>query len=289
MVVTLGKVSCAQLFVGFLPAHRLCLHGQSLKPLWRKGAHILISTCYTGAMETNQTNKPKQVRWVCPLCNTGALAPSKPRMNDVRRYCLTCSKKEGVLIQRIAPSLERKRATSKEATKKKQANKRASISKKNAPAKAQQRIDAQRMKMIEKEAQVIWKLMTPYHNGKPLPTINIVRAQNRGRQRGHAAYWRNSIQVNVDKDQSVSRSNRVWRVLAHELAHCAVPPKHTGGVNRDTHNREFYYCLRDAWQQRWKCNISFFEVSKWGYSVDYIIEKQAAHLIDWVLPTLDKE
>ena len=235
-------------------------------------------------METN--HKPKQIKWVCPLCNKGVLASSKPRMNDVRRYCLPCSKKEGVLINRTAPSLERKRATRTTATKNKQARKRATISKNNAPAKEQQRIDAQRVKIIEKEAARIWKLMTPYHNGKPLPTINIVRAQNRGRQYGHAAYLRNTIQVNVDKDQSAYRSKRVWEVLAHELAHCAVPPKHTGGVNRDTHSKEFYYCLRDAWQKRWKCSISFFEVSKWGYSVDYIIEKQASHLIDFTLPTI---
>lgn len=240
-------------------------------------------------METNQTKKPKQVKWVCPLCNKGALAPSKPRMKDVRRYCLPCSKKEGVLIERTAPSLERKRAAKTQTTKKKQASKRATVAKKKAPIKAQERIDAQRVKMINKEAERIWRLMTPYHNGKPLPKINIVRAQNRGRQHGFAEYYRNSIQVNVDKDQSKSRSKRVWEVLAHELAHCAVPPKRTGGVNRDTHSKEFYQCLRHVWEKRWKCSISFFEVSTWGYSVDYIIEKQAQHLIDWVLPTLDQQ
>jgi len=234
-----------------------------------------------------ETNKPKQVKWVCPLCNKGALAPSKPRMKDVRRYCLPCSKKEGVLIERTAPSLERKRAAKTQTTKKKQASKRATVAKKKAPIKAQERIDAQRVKMINKEAERIWRLMTPYHNGKPLPKINIVRAQNRGRQHGFAL--QNSIQVNVDRDQTIQRSKRVWEVLAHELAHCAVPPKATANSKRDdVHSKEFYQCLREVWQKRWNCTISFHEVSTWGYSVDYIIQRQAENKIDWVLPTIEK-
>jgi predicted SprT family Zn-dependent metalloprotease len=139
--------------------------------------------------------------------------------------------------------------------------------------------------MITKEALTIWKLMQPYHKGKRLPSINIVRGQNRGRQYGHAATQRNSIQVNVDLDQDILRSVRVWSVLAHELAHCAVPPKQRAGRGRDTHSKEFYHCLRFVWQKRWKCSISFFEVSTWGYSVDHIIEDQASRHIDWLLPT----
>jgi len=225
-------------------------------------------------------------RWKCPNCNTGVIAPTKPRKNDVRRYCLPCSSKAGVLVERIAPALEKKREAKKETTKKKTAAKRATISKNNAPVKEQARIDALRVKMINKEAERIWRLMKPYHNGRPLPMITIVRAQNRGRQYGHA--YSNSIQVNVDCDQTISRSKRVWEVLAHELAHCAVPPKHTGNSKRDVHSKEFYQCLREVWQQRWKCRISFHEVSTWGYSVDYIIQRQAEHLIDWVLPTIEK-
>lgn len=228
-------------------------------------------------------------RWKCPNCNSGLLAPTKPRMNDVRRYCLPCSAKTGKLVQRISPALEKKKAEKKVAATKRTASKRETVAKKNAPLKEQQRIDAQRVKMIQKEAERIWKLMIPFHKGKPLPKINIVRGQNRGAQYGHAEYLRNTIQVNVDRDQSVYRSRRVWEVLAHELAHCAVPPKLTNGTSRDVHSKEFYQCLREVWQKRWKCSISFFEVSTWGYSVDYIIGKQASHLIDWVLPTRERK
>ena len=131
--------------------------------------------------------------------------------------------------------------------------------------------------------------MLPFHKGKPLPSIDLVRAQKRGKQYGHASARFNHIQVNVDRDQGINRSKRVWEVLAHELAHCAVPPKDKDNGGRDVHSREFYHCLRDVWQQRWTCQISFAEVSTWGYSVDYIIQRQAEQHIHWVLPTLQKK
>lgn len=227
-----------------------------------------------------------QVRWKCGVCDSGLLAPTKPRKNDVRRYCLPCSSKTGKLVERVAPTLEKQRTAKKEAVKKKAVAKRASVAKRTAPAKAQQRIDAQRSKLIHAEAEKIWKLMQPYHNGKPLPKIVIARGRNHGKQVGHASYWKNEIQVNVDRSQCDSRSKRVWTVLAHELCHVAVPPITRNG-RRDSHSREFYHCLRDVWQRRWKCEISFASVSTWGYSVDHIIEHQAEHLIDWVLPTIE--
>jgi len=226
----------------------------------------------------------KQVRWKCAICDNGLLAPSKPRKNDVRRYCLPCSSESGKLVERVAPTLDKQRTAKKAAVKKKTVAKRASVAKRTAPAKAQQRIDAQRSKMIHAEAEKIWKLMQPYHKGKPLPRIKIARGRNHGSQYGHAGH--NYIQVNVDRSQCVSRSKRVWEVLAHELCHIAVPPIYRNG-SMDVHSREFYRCLQDAWQKRWKCEISFAKVSTWGYSVDYIIERQASHLIDWVLPTIE--
>ena len=229
----------------------------------------------------------KQVRWKCADCNHGLLAPMKPRKNDVRRYCLPCSAKSGKLVERVAPSLEKQRIVKKDAVRKKNVAKRATVAKRTAPVKEQQRIDAQRSKMIHNEAQKIWKLMQPYHNGKPLPRIVIARGKNWGSQYGHAQRYSNEIQVNVDRDQTPDRSKRVWEVLAHELCHKAVPPIRRNDA-WDVHSREFYHCLRDAWQKRWKCEVSFATVSTWGYSVDYIIQRQARHLIDWGLPTLER-
>lgn len=52
----------------------------------------------------------KQKRWKCPQCGAGVLAPSRPRRNDVRRYCLPCSAQQGVLVERTCPALESQRS-----------------------------------------------------------------------------------------------------------------------------------------------------------------------------------
>ena len=226
-----------------------------------------------------------QVRWKCEICDNGLLAPTKPRMNDVRRYCLPCSAETGKLVERISPALKKKRTKKKVARKKKSVAKRAAVAKKTAPIKAQQKLLRERRAIIDKEAEKIWKLMQPYHKGKPLPRIKIARGKNWGSQGGHAVRFGNEIQINVDRTQNRLRSVRVWEVLAHELCHIAVPPIHRNG-SWDVHSREFYHCLKHTWQKRWKCEISFAEVSTWGYSVDYIIQRQAAHLIDFELPTI---
>lgn len=227
----------------------------------------------------------KQVRWKCPNCDDGLLAPSRPRRNDVRRYCLPCSTKSGRLVDRLAPSLDKQREKRTAIVQQQNKEKRVRVAKKLQPKKEQQRIDEMRAKMIHKEAERIWELMKPYHKGRQLPQITIAKGQNRGRQYGHADSYSKYIQVNVDREQSVRRSKRVWQVLAHELCHCAVPPIIRNGA-RDVHSREFYHCLRDIWQRRWACEISFAKVSTWGYSVDYIIHGQADDNIKWVLPTV---
>lgn len=51
-------------------------------------------------------------RWICPTCGQGVHAPDRPRRDDVRRYCLTCSAKSGRLVERSCPALDRQRATS---------------------------------------------------------------------------------------------------------------------------------------------------------------------------------
>jgi hypothetical protein len=224
----------------------------------------------------------KQARWKCPQCGAGILAPTKPRKDDVRRYCLPCSAKGGRLVERVAPALEAMREKRAAFISEKARQKRQVARRRAEPKKAQERCDAIRRRIIEKEAQRIWKLMADWHKGKPLPRIHIVRARNWGAQRGYAVS--SSIQVNVDPDQSKMRSRRVWSVLAHELAHCACPPINTGGKKRDTHHRMFYYCLRHVWNKRWNLDISFAEVRTWGYSVDYIIQDQGYHAVDWELP-----
>lgn len=53
----------------------------------------------------------KMMRSICPndTSHEGKLAPSRPRKDDIRRYCLVCSEKTGRLVERVAPRLEAKR------------------------------------------------------------------------------------------------------------------------------------------------------------------------------------
>lgn len=54
-------------------------------------------------------------RWTCPNGKHPAvLAPTKPRRDDVRRYCLPCSEAKGRLVQRVAPTLEARRECAEE-------------------------------------------------------------------------------------------------------------------------------------------------------------------------------
>jgi len=69
--------------------------------------------------------KPKQYRWVCPQCGAGKLAPSRPRKDDVRRYCLPCSERTGRLVERLSPALERQRREKEERRRSRDKRKRA--------------------------------------------------------------------------------------------------------------------------------------------------------------------
>lgn len=51
----------------------------------------------------------RRARWTCPTCANTVLAPTRPRVDDTRRYCLTCSEKKGRLVRRTAPALEKAR------------------------------------------------------------------------------------------------------------------------------------------------------------------------------------
>jgi hypothetical protein len=53
---------------------------------------------------------PKRTRWECPNgLHPSALGPSRPKKNATIRYCWPCSEEAGVLVERVAPALERQR------------------------------------------------------------------------------------------------------------------------------------------------------------------------------------
>jgi len=245
----------------------------------------------------------KQIRWKCEQCGNGLLAPSRPRKNDVRRYCLPCSAKRGTLVERIAPALQKK-------------SERKQIQRKQLVAKRRERVALSPKTYennyrkyltkysngwhIQSEAEKIWKLFEPYHNGKPMPTIKIwfnkmefdyTEAKQSGDSNdvkvwkytrgnlGHAEYWSNEIMLKTHCD---------WETLAHELCHIAVGGRYKGD-RRTSHDEVFYKALKDVCERRWKKRISFHEVTKYGYAVDYIIGKQIEPEVSaWIKQQADK-
>jgi len=114
------------------------------------------------------TNK-RQARWTCLTCGEGGLAPTKPRRDDVRRYCLSCSAKTGRLVEKVAPSLEKKREAQTARTQERSKKKRQKEASRRVRITAHERLVQKREKLVRAEAERLWKLLTPYHKGKPIP------------------------------------------------------------------------------------------------------------------------
>lgn len=209
----------------------------------------------------------KQVRWKCPSCNHGILNSSRPRMNDVKRYCLPCSAKSGVLVQRTAPALEKKR----DASKAKQSAKQSAKRKKVTAIKKQKKVSAKELRWngdmnYDAEAKKLWKILEPVHNGAKLP---IIQVKDPKRLNG-AMGWSGGYFIVVKKGYGLVTD---WQTLAHELVHSAISYSSKRYGTRH-HDREFYNRLKEVTERRWKTNISFASVTKYGYNVDWLITQQ---------------
>jgi len=194
------------------------------------------------------------VRWVCPSCGGGVNGPQRPRMDDVRRYCLRCSAKTGRLVQRTAPSLERRReeAAARSAT------------------KARRKADAERARWlvtlkdangVERDLDVKTELRTAltamgYFNGwayghKPtISDINIkIRRGDKGHHTGRAILGGFDVWFTFGK---ASYEEGLW-LIYHEAAHMADGPldRDKRGRRVGVHGTAFNRLLADALQKRW--------------------------------------
>jgi hypothetical protein len=216
-----------------------------------------------------------QVRWKCESCNNGLLAPTKPRMNDVRRYCLPCSASTGKLVERVAPSLEKQRVAKQAATRKKNVAKRATVAKRNAPIKIRQKREAERQRIFEKEADRIWALFFPNGTTRKRPPIKLVYSKNRDCS-GLWDGWRVLVRIPRWSDGGAW----AWEVLAHELCHAAQTITHET-LWEGSHGRTFYTTLKPVIEKRWNVRMDwsfingYTDTSKsWGYKVDWEMTRQ---------------
>lgn len=172
-------------------------------------------------------SKPRMHRWVCPTCGGGALAPSRPRKDDVRRFCLTCSAKSGRLVERRCPSLEGKRAAKAEA-------------RKTAAERAREREQArltQRHTAAGIDVRDEWKRLCSLPYVKPLlptgraPQVTVAWSKVKDTTTGHARY--SGVRVHFGFYPGVTPAE-VKALLAHELAHVIAPTHGHGEAFRRT-------------------------------------------------------
>ena len=215
-----------------------------------------------------------QVRWKCQLCDNGLLAPTKPRMNDVRRYCLPCSSETGKLVERVSPTLEKKRVAKKATTKKKNAAKRATVAKRTAPIKTRQKREAQRQRIFEKEADRIWALFFPNGTARKRPPIKLVYSHGGG----VSGLW-DGWQVLVRIPRWSKGGATAWETLAHELCHAVVGSRHKD--SEGSHGRTFYTTLKPVIEKRWGVRMDWSFINgytdsskSWGYKVDWEMTDQ---------------
>jgi len=197
----------------------------------------------------------KLSRWICPNACGGVLAPSRPRKDDVRRYCLPCSAKIGRLVERIAPALEAKRKIARE----------------RGAVKAKKKAEGARAKWmvarIDAERYMKRLALLPVYGGRKgevWQRINDPRFQlviergTRGRRKlGHCTGWEIKLHTTPGWGESTLRE-----VLMHELMHIRVLPKR--GKERITnlfgqgrrrvrtvqyHTPEFHRKMVVAWRQ----------------------------------------
>jgi hypothetical protein len=193
------------------------------------------------------------IRWVCPNCGSGTNAPERPRRNDVRRYCLNCSAATGLLVERVAPKLERQRAAAALRSQKKAVEKRA----RERDSKLTAVFDAngvERKVDVEKLARQALGDMKTSENRAKVARIGrclelTVRRRTDGQYSGHA--WPNWDRIVVSVGRHHGSYEDLLVLTYHEVAHLVAGADADDPRGRDWHGDRFQRTLAEALQKRW--------------------------------------
>lgn len=223
------------------------------------------------------------IRWVCEQCGKGALGPTRPRIRDVVRYCFPCSTKAGVLVDRKAPSLERKRTTRKETEQQKKIARRARTIAERARAReaaAQRWIVAG--EDVRKIAAQCWtallaaaRQLTKRDASRPaLPEIVLRRSATHPKQSSGHAWGTRRIAMTLGRD--VDRAS-VKELTLHELGHCMRVHFFGDATGRQdgAHGRTFNRLLWLAARKLWRLDVAFAPT---GYEMSRRIERALRRL-----------
>jgi hypothetical protein len=221
--------------------------------------------------------KTVQRRWVCPSCSSGVMAPGRPRRDDVRRYCLDCSKKTGRLVERTCPALETKRVASRATSTAKAKTKRQTAARQRARQAAAEkaRLDA-RFRVphpvtgetvdARREIAKVWRAARKVEPRLAEEPPKLVASRGGG---SYAYTYHHKIHLGKGAG---------WSTLVHEVAHF-VQAKRGLALRSDgkraVHDRAFYYGMKEVMEQLVPgLRISFYRVTSWGYNVDTVIAQQ---------------
>jgi hypothetical protein len=159
-------------------------------------------------------SRARRVRWACPNGCAAVLGPTKPRRDDVSRYCLPCSQREGKLVPRVAPALEAERD-------------RRELSREDAEKKAKAR-DEERSRAahtiagldVREEIRKLWNSSVAREFRRPRakpPSVKVRRAMSKPVSRyAWASVARHAIGIT---DYPGIDAADVKELLAHEVAH----------------------------------------------------------------------
>jgi hypothetical protein len=208
-------------------------------------------------------------RWICPTCGSGTNAPSRPRRDDARRYCLACTAKTGRLVERTCPALDRQRAERSTA----QAARRSTLAERTKAAETQKWTVGGYD--LRKEAKRLWNLPTVRaldygaDRGRPVPQIAL--KHRTGYYTTGRASPRSGVTMTVGTDVGYA-----LEVLLHELLHCAL------GQDEQArwHTPAFWTSLRSAMKEAWpQVDFQMQDSPQRGYAIDRYL---ASSLTRWI-------
>lgn len=220
------------------------------------------------------------VRWICPDCGSGVNGPERPRQDDVRRYCLTCSGRTGRLIRRVAPRLERERA---ERAARQHARERSARERENLKwihvtvnaAGVEEAVDVRAMVARNCRLPTIRRGRGTF----ALPELRVMeRGLRGGTVSGRATYLEDIIYLGLWG--SPVKREELECVIIHELAHLAAGQefaatrrRRDGRVAAVLHGPAFQRVLMEAFTERWPW-VSPGGISHRAYEIDERVQAQ---------------
>lgn len=170
----------------------------------------------------------KRVRWACPNGCAAVLASSRPRKDDVARYCLPCSAARGRLVLRAAPVLKAQREAKTAAAKTKKTLHAERSAKREAAYYEVHSVD------LREELRKLWalpiarELRAKLHMSKRAPPVLVVKNRRAGTRR-YGVCFGAQHKILINRIEGHDR-HTVRDTLAHELAHTLTPGPEAHGV-----------------------------------------------------------